>query len=196
MNKTKVLNWLQKNTMTLILVLVFAFFAWRTGGKILMPQNISNLIAQNAYSRPQGQIHGSWWDIAKVIATSIKDGGDMATALKTYEDSMNALFTMSDDVLKAWTVIGTIGGSNWTDDLPMTEQADGTWKSNEAYDIGDADEFKVRQGKSWTNNYGMNDDGTPALDGPNATLAKMGKTAGKYYVVLNPADGTITLVAG
>ena len=49
MTKTKVLNWLQKNTMTLILVLVFAFFAWRTGGKILMPQNISNLIAQNAY---------------------------------------------------------------------------------------------------------------------------------------------------
>ena len=49
MSKTKVLNWFQKNTMTLILVLVFAFFAWRTGGKILMPQNISNLIAQNAY---------------------------------------------------------------------------------------------------------------------------------------------------
>ena len=49
MTKTKVLNWLQKNTMTLILVLVFAFFAWRTDGKILMPQNISNLIAQNAY---------------------------------------------------------------------------------------------------------------------------------------------------
>jgi putative multiple sugar transport system permease protein len=35
--------------MTLILVLVFAFFAWRTEGKILMPNNISNLIAQNAY---------------------------------------------------------------------------------------------------------------------------------------------------
>ena len=49
MNKTKVLNWLQKNTMTLILVLVFAFFAWQTGGMILMPNNISNLIAQNAY---------------------------------------------------------------------------------------------------------------------------------------------------
>jgi len=49
MSKTKVLNWIQKNTMTLILVLVFAFFAWRTEGKILMPNNISNLIAQNAY---------------------------------------------------------------------------------------------------------------------------------------------------
>ena len=157
--------------------------------------HLTALIAQNAYSRPQGQIHGSWWDIAKVIATSIKEGGELQAALDTYKASMDALFTMSDDVLKAWTVIGTIGGSNWTDDLPMTEQADGTWKSNEAYDIGDADEFKVRQGKSWTNNYGMNDDGTPALDGPNATLAKMGKTAGKYYVVLNPADGTISLVA-
>ena len=49
MSKTKVLNWLQKNTMIMILVLVFAFFAWRTDGKILMPNNISNLIAQNAY---------------------------------------------------------------------------------------------------------------------------------------------------
>ena len=49
MTKTKVMNWLQKNTMTLILVLVFAFFAWRPEGKILMPNNISNLIAQNAY---------------------------------------------------------------------------------------------------------------------------------------------------
>ena len=49
MTKTKVLNWLQKNTMVLILVLVFAFFAWQTGGKILNPQNITNLISQNAY---------------------------------------------------------------------------------------------------------------------------------------------------
>ena len=47
--KTKVLNWFQKYTMVLILLLVFAFFAWQTGGKIMLPQNITNLIAQNAY---------------------------------------------------------------------------------------------------------------------------------------------------
>ena len=35
--------------MVLILVLVFVFFAWQTGGKILNPQNITNLISQNAY---------------------------------------------------------------------------------------------------------------------------------------------------
>ena len=157
--------------------------------------HLTALIAQNAYSRPQGQIHGSWWDIAKVIATSIKDGGDLQAALDTYKASMEALFTMSDDVLNAWTVIGTIGDSNWNGDLAMTEQADGTWKSNEAYAIGDTDEFKVRQGKSWTNNYGMNDDGTPAADGPNVTLAKLGLAAGNYYVVFNPTTGAITLVA-
>ena len=49
MTKTKVMNWFQKNTMVLILVLVFLFFAVQTGGKILLPQNITNLIAQNAY---------------------------------------------------------------------------------------------------------------------------------------------------
>ncbi len=49
MTKQKVMAWLQKNTMILILVLVVLFFAWQTSGKILLPQNITNLIAQNAY---------------------------------------------------------------------------------------------------------------------------------------------------
>ena len=145
--------------------------------------HLTALIAQNAYSRPQGQIHGSWWDIAKVIATSIKDGGDLATALKTYEDSMNALFTMSDDVLKAWTVIGSINGDTWTIDLPMTEQEDGTWKSDEAYTMDAGVEFKVRQGKNWDVSYGK--------DGNNFVV----ETAGTYYVVFDPAAETVSLVA-
>ncbi len=47
--KTKVLNFIQKYTMIIALVLVTGFFTWRTGGKILMPQNITNIISQNAY---------------------------------------------------------------------------------------------------------------------------------------------------
>ena len=47
--KQKVLNFIQKYTMIIVLVLVVAFFAWRTGGKLLMPQNITNIISQNAY---------------------------------------------------------------------------------------------------------------------------------------------------
>ena len=39
----------QKYTMVIALVVVFAFFAIRTGGKTLFPANINNLIAQNGY---------------------------------------------------------------------------------------------------------------------------------------------------
>lgn len=49
MDKAKVLNIVKKYTMIIVTVLVTLFFAWQTGGKILLPQNISNLIAQNAY---------------------------------------------------------------------------------------------------------------------------------------------------
>lgn len=49
MNKAKVSEFVKKNTMILVLILVTLFFAWQTEGKILLPQNINNLIAQNAY---------------------------------------------------------------------------------------------------------------------------------------------------
>jgi len=49
MDKSKVLNIVKQYTMIIVTVLVTLFFAWQTQGKILLPQNISNLIAQNAY---------------------------------------------------------------------------------------------------------------------------------------------------
>ena len=45
----KEVEFVKKYTMILVLILVTAFFAWQTEGKILLPQNINNLIAQNAY---------------------------------------------------------------------------------------------------------------------------------------------------
>ena len=153
--------------------------------------HLTALMAQNNYSRPQGQIHGSWWDIAKVIATSLKEGMAIDEALNNYQTTIEALFTVSDEVLKAWTVIGAIGGTNWDADLAMTKQADGTWKSNEAYEINDTTEFKVRQGKAWTNNYGANG----AKDGPNVKLADLGVAAGTYFIVFDEATGMISVVA-
>lgn len=49
MDKANMKAVLQKYTMIIVLVLVTLFFTWKTGGKILLPQNISNLISQNAY---------------------------------------------------------------------------------------------------------------------------------------------------
>ena len=49
MSKNKTLEFIQKYTMIIVLVLVTLFFTWQTGGKILMPNNITNIVAQNAY---------------------------------------------------------------------------------------------------------------------------------------------------
>ena len=49
MEKTKVLAAVKKYTMVLALILVIVFFYIQTEGKILLPQNINNLISQNAY---------------------------------------------------------------------------------------------------------------------------------------------------
>ncbi|MCM1267232.1 MAG: hypothetical protein NC302_04940 [Bacteroidales bacterium] len=49
MEKTNVMAFLRKYTMIIALVLVMIFFSITTGGKILFPQNINNLISQNAY---------------------------------------------------------------------------------------------------------------------------------------------------
>ena len=49
MDKTKGLDFIKRYTMILVLIVVTAFFAWRTGGAILLPMNVSSLISQNAY---------------------------------------------------------------------------------------------------------------------------------------------------
>ncbi len=49
MDKAKSMDFIKKYTMVIVLVLVVAFFAWQTGGDILLPMNVSSLISQNAY---------------------------------------------------------------------------------------------------------------------------------------------------
>ena len=49
MDKAKLREGIQKYSMIIVLVLVTLFFTWGTQGKILFPQNITNLISQNAY---------------------------------------------------------------------------------------------------------------------------------------------------
>lgn len=148
---------------------------------------LSALAAQSAYAVPQGQIHGSWWDIAKVIATAAKEATSeeaLQDALTQYQASIDGLFSMSDEVKNAFTVIGDINGDGWTIDLPMTKQEDGSWLTDEAYDLAEGNQFKVRQGLSWDVAYGMN--------GENYVV----ETAGKYKVklVLDGENGTVELV--
>ena len=49
MDKAKIISGLKQYTMVIVLVLITLFFSWRTDGSMLLPQNVNNLIAQNAY---------------------------------------------------------------------------------------------------------------------------------------------------
>ncbi|MGM9668156.1 MAG: extracellular solute-binding protein [Faecousia sp.] len=145
---------------------------------------LAALLAQSPYSIPQGQIHGSWWDIAKVIGDDVKAAEDEAglqKALDNYQEKIDSLFTMSDEVMNAFTVIGAINGDGWTIDLPMTADGD-VWTTTEAYAMDAGTEFKVRKGKSWDEAY-------PA---ENFVV----ETAGTYYVQFNAATGEVSLVEG
>lgn len=48
-NKVKLSEVLKKYTMVIVLAVVVVLFTVNTGGKMLLPQNVNNLIAQNAY---------------------------------------------------------------------------------------------------------------------------------------------------
>lgn len=52
-----------------------------------------------------------------------------------------------------WTVIGAIAGTAWDNDFAMTNDGNGIWTSNDAFEMAAGNEFKVRQGLSWDNNF-------------------------------------------
>ena len=157
---------------------------------------LSALALQQQYAVTQGQIHGSWWDLAKVLGTVAKNSttdDELKAGLQTYQDAIDALFSMSEEELKAFTVIGGLNNTNWTTDFKMTETSTGVWISDDTFTITQDDidngrnEYKVRQGKSWTINYGA--DGV--LNGGNAKIT----TPGSYKIKLTITDSSVTLEA-
>ena len=149
---------------------------------VLANAALTALNQQNAYATAQGSIHGSWWDLAKVIGDDVKaatNDDEIKAALQKYEDNMAALFNMSDEVRNAFTVIGDINGDTWTLDLAMAEE-NGVWTTTDAYTLDAGTQFKVRQGKSWDVAY-------PA---DNYVV----ETAGTYYIQLDTATETVSVV--
>jgi arabinogalactan oligomer/maltooligosaccharide transport system substrate-binding protein len=137
--------------------------------------SLAALAKQGEYGQPQGQIHGSWWDIGKLLGADAKNANsdaDLQTALDGYKAAIDELFRLTPEQRRAWTVIGSVGNTNWDTDFSMTEGPDGTWTSV-AIDMKAGNEFKVRQGLSWTNNFGVE------FNGGNIVV----EADGKYQVV-------------
>ena len=151
--------------------------------------SLAALAKQNNYGQPQGQIHGAWWDIAKVLGADAKAAtseADLKAALESYEATIAALFTMTEEQKNAWGVIGGICGTSWDTDFPMTEVSAGTYLS-EVLELHAGEEFKVRQGASWDVNFGVE------FNGANVVV----EADGKYQVQLvwdGAQGGTVSLI--
>ena len=149
------------------------------------------LAAQNEYAVPQGQIHGAWWDIAKTLGADAKAAttdAELQAALDAYDASIAALFQMTEAEKKAWSVIGSICGTSWDTDFPMTKLAENVFESD-VLTLTSGEQYKVRQGKSWEMNFGS--DGS--VDGPTCVV----ETSGKYIVrltILSETSARIELV--
>lgn len=186
----------------------FDSFAWGPSNKAVQAMDkvkanpaLAALLAQNAYSTPQGQIHGSWWDVAKVIGSDLinADSTDAAckTVLDNYEAKLQRLLSMTDAERAAFTVIGSFATApadpwtNWSTDLPMTEDPKGTWTSA-AVTLTAGDQFKVRQGKSWDVAFG---DTTTESKNYEITAATAGSKKIQLVYDSTAKTGTISLIA-
>ena len=142
-------------------------------------ESLNALKLQHEHAVLQGQIHGSWWDIAKVL------GADAKAAIDEYDTKIATVLNMDPEAKKAWGAIGTICGTNWDTDFPMADKGNGVYET-EVLEIAANEEFKVRQGASWDVNYGEGG----AMNGPNIKIAE----AGNYIIRLTlNADGSATL---
>ena len=151
--------------------------------------SLAALAKQGEFGVPQGQIHGSWWDIAKVLGADAKaatSDADLQTALDEYKTTIDGLFQMTEEQKKAWGVIGSICGTMWDTDFSMTEDPAGTYTSD-VLDLKAGEEFKVRQGASWDVNFGVE------FNGANIVV----EADGQYRVQLvwdGAQGGTVTLI--
>ena len=174
----------------------FAAFEWgpsnlkaQASKEVQANASLAALAKQNAYAQPQGQIHGSWWDIAKLLGADAKAAtseADLKAALEGYKATIDALFQMTEEQKNAWSVIGGICGTSWDTDFAMTEDPAGTWTSD-VLELKAGEELKVRRGASWDLNFGVE------FNGANIVV----EADGKYQVQLvweGDQVGTVTLI--
>lgn len=157
---------------------------------------ISAVMAQKEFATPQGQIHGSWWNIAKVIGDDVAaatDDAGLQTALNNYKEKIDALIGLTGYIfVGAWCnwdnadmtmkMTETDGVLSITLDVPQSDYMGGrivtagTWETDRGY-------AQVTEGKDL-----LVDD--PGNGDNNIIFAE----AGNYTVTCNLSNNEITVV--
>ena len=161
---------------------------------------LAALIAQAPYSVPQGQIHGSWWDIAKVIGDDVKAAADEAglkAALQNYEDKMASLFNLDTSAL---LFVGAWNGWNNADEAAtyyMSKNSDGIYTLT--LDVPESDYMggRIVNPGDWGNDKGFAQvtegaDLVKDLGADNPDNNIVFAEAGNYTVTWDGAAVTIT----
>ncbi len=162
---------------------------------------ISAVMAQKEFATPQGQIHGSWWNIAKVIGDDVAaatDDAGLQKALDNYKEKIDALFGLTGYIfVGAWC--------NWdnADASMLMKEADGVLTLT--LDVPESDYMggRIVVAGEWGTDYGynqvttgkelLNPDMDPSL-GNNGDNNIVFAAAGNYTVTCNLTTGEITIV--
>ena len=160
---------------------------------------LAALLAQSPYSIPQGQIHGSWWDIAKVIGEDVKEADDeegLKQALQNYEDKIASLFELDTSAL---LFVGAWNNWNNADDAStyyFSAKGDGIYVLT--LDVPESDYMggRIVNPGSWDTDKGFAQVTTGVelikdlgADNPDNNIVFA--EAGTYTVTLNGAEITI-----
>lgn len=161
---------------------------------VLADAVIGAIAKQAPFSVMQGNIPGNWWSSsAQVLGEALEKAAnddEIRAALKAYEESLGDYLKKEgeEELPDYWGVIGSFEGSAWATDMKMTEQEPGIWVSD-PIPMKAGDEFKIRMNADWTNNYGIEADGSTTAGG---TTNNVKVPADDTYTVKFDAN-TVTL---
>ena len=162
---------------------------------------LAALFAQSQYSLPEKSMHGSWWDIGKVIGDDVKAATDEAglkAALENYYNKINALFS-----LPGYIFVGAWNG--WSNsDTTFSMENDGTGVYTITVDVAESGYMggRIVTAGTWENDKGQNQvttgkdlikDLSPEENGDNNIVFA---EPGTYTVTWNSTTNEITIVKG
>jgi arabinogalactan oligomer/maltooligosaccharide transport system substrate-binding protein len=163
--------------------------------EVLANPALAALAKQNLHAVPQGQIHGSWWDLMKALATAIKaapkgDDAALKAALKIYDEGVKACVAENKS---PWGLVGSFAASKWSTNVDFTQGADGLWTLD--YTLAANDEFKVRKGTDWDTFSGLKLTLPAGKISQKADGNLLCETAGEYHFVVDGDAGTLVITA-
>ena len=138
-------------------------------------------VLASAFTFEPGYAYNAALTLNESTEPSHGDAASFCFTVTPWQDGGELGYTLSDSYTPSWGVIGTVNGSDWSVDFPMTQTATGdepykgTWEADIDYAPGNA--FKLRWNKDWemqagmptTEGYQYVDLGTSGLWGSNNT---------------------------